>query len=216
MDPCLELKKILNQIGKSGARLVAVSKLQPSEKIRTLYACGQRDFAENYVQEAIEKIDSLVDLPDICWHFIGSLQKNKVKFVVGRFQWIHSVDSISLAEKISIEAAKKNIRQKIFLQLNISQEDTKGGFSTAEFPEQLKEIQLLKNIEIVGLMTMPPIFADLEQVRPYFRELRSLASSQNLKELSMGTSSDFSIALQEGATMIRIGTILFGERPHKG
>jgi PLP dependent protein len=196
------------------ACLLAVSKFQTIEKIAELAQQGQKYFAENYVQEALEKIKLLHHL-NLHWHFIGHLQKNKVKLIVGQFDLIHSVDSIELAEKISLATLEKKSQQKILLQINLAQEDSKGGFSEEEFKNLLPKIQELPGIKIVGLMTMPPLSNDPEESRPYFRRLRELAGNSNLSELSMGTSSDYKVALQEGATWIRLGTILFGERPRK-
>lgn len=207
------------------AKILAVSKLQPLSKIQDLYSQGQKRFGENYVQEALEKIDALQNLSEIEWHLIGHLQKNKVKFVVGKFHLIHSVDSWSLLEYLDKKCAEKNIRQNILLQVNIAEEDSKGGFSEPELLAQWPQISSLKNVSILGLMTMPPLTESAEQVRPYFRRLRELRDSlQNknlsllhpLSELSMGTSGDYRVAVEEGATIIRLGTILFGERPRKG
>jgi MAF protein len=196
------------------ADLLAVSKLQSTEQIRKLAADGQKNFGENYVQEALEKIAELKDL-NLSWHFIGHLQKNKVKMIVGQFDLIHSVDSLELAKKISSVAASHGVIQKILLQVNLSQEETKGGFSENEFRQSLNEIQQLPSVQVTGLMTMPPLFSDPDDCRPYFRRLRELADETGLPELSMGTSSDYRVALQEGATWIRLGTVLFGERPRK-
>lgn len=198
-------------------KIIAVSKLQPIEKMNQLMNEGHFIFGENYVQEAVDKIDRLND-KKIEWHFIGSLQKNKVKFVVGKFAYIHSVDSLSLLQKIQQIASEKNQVQKILLQINVANELSKGGFSPTELPAILKEIQNFSHIDVVGLMTMPPLTQNPEEVRPYFRELKSLGEKYFSKpiEYSMGTSHDFEVAVSEGATMIRLGTILFGDRPRKG
>jgi pyridoxal phosphate enzyme (YggS family) len=201
-------------------RLVAVSKLQPPEKIRALYDEGQRIFAENYVQEALTKIETLKDLSEIQWHFIGSLQKNKVKMVIGNFELIHSVDSFGLAEVISKIAGQRNVTQRILMQVNLSGEESKGGFDPLEVAEALPNIAALPNTLLTGFMTMPPLFDDAEKSRPFFKELCQLKEKYkktypSLTELSMGTSHDYSVAVEEGATLIRIGTLLFGERPKK-
>lgn len=206
------------------AQLLAVSKLQPEDKIRSLYALGQRAFGENYVQEALEKKKNLADLSDIAWHLIGHLQKNKAKMVVGQFALIHSVDSLELAQVLSRQCEQKNVSQNILLQINVAQEDSKEGFSVAHIKSVWSEIQQLPRLSIQGLMTMPPLTATAEEVRPYFRQLRLLRDElqatalppHTLRELSMGTSHDFQVAVEEGSTIVRLGTILFGERPvHK-
>lgn len=200
--------------------ILAVSKLQSTEKIRQLFQLGQRKFAENYVQEAIEKQAELNDLREIEWHFIGRLQKNKVKFVVGNFHLIHSVDSLDLAKTIDRKAHEAGLTQRILLQLNLAEEETKGGFTVENFAAVLPELKSLKSLEISGLMTMPPLFDNPEDARPFFKKLSNMRDQYfsdlpHLKELSMGTSSDYLVAAEEGATMVRLGTILFGERPVK-
>jgi len=197
-------------------QILAVSKLQAAEKIRELWSQGQVRFAENYVQEALEKQEQLRDLK-IEWHFIGRLQKNKVKLVVGNFELIHSVDSFELAKAINEAAQKLGKRQKILIQLNLAQEQSKGGLPSEELPEVLNQIKALNNIQVIGLMTMPPLFENAEDSRPYFIQLRSLLEQQkinfpSLQILSMGTSSDFRVAAESGSTLVRLGTILFGER----
>jgi pyridoxal phosphate enzyme (YggS family) len=203
------------------AQLLAVSKLQPEEKIRLLYSQGQRFFGENYVQEALEKQEHLADLADIRWHLIGHLQKNKAKLVAGKFALIHSVDSLELAQVLSRQCVQKNLVQNILLQINVANEDSKGGFTLADIQKQWPELQALANLSIQGLMTMPPLTETGEQVRPYFKQLCQLRDElkktahppHSLRELSMGTSHDFKVAVDEGATIVRLGTILFGERP---
>lgn len=201
----------------TSVKIIAVSKLQSVEKIQSLNSEGHLIFGENYVQEAIDKIE-ILNNKNIEWHFIGSLQKNKVKFVVGNFAYIHSVDQLSLAEKINQVAKEKNLQQKILIQVNVANEISKGGISPTELPEFLTRAIALENIKIVGLMTMPPLVENPEDVRLYFRRLKQLGQqcfSQPI-EYSMGTSHDYEVAVSEGATMIRLGTILFGERPRKG
>jgi pyridoxal phosphate enzyme (YggS family) len=215
-----QIKQVILSSTKIKTLLLAVSKLQPEEKIRELYSQGQRAFAENYVQEALVKKQHLSDLKNIEWHFIGSLQSNKAKLVVGEFSWIHSVDSLSLMQKISSHCVQKNISQKILLQVNLADEASKGGFSEQELRNIFPELLALPHVCIGGLMTMPPLFENPELARPYFQKLRQLrdelrVSYPSLQELSMGTSSDYQVALEEGATMVRLGTVLFGERPHK-
>lgn len=195
-------------------KILAVSKLQPIEKIRALYLEGQRDFGENYVQESLEKIEALRDL-DINWHLIGPIQKNKVKFLKKNFSCIHSVDSLELAKKISEAALAAAHVQTVLMQINLSGEASKSGFSRAEFERDWPELQKLAGLRIVGLMTMPPLENEAEKNRDFFRELKYIGNKYSLTEYSMGTSHDFQIALQEGATWIRLGTMLFGEREQK-
>ncbi|WP_413613003.1 YggS family pyridoxal phosphate-dependent enzyme [Bdellovibrio sp. HCB-110] len=206
------------------AEILAVSKLQSEEKIRELYHEGQRHFGENYVQEALEKIEHLQDLKDVQWHLIGHLQKNKAKLVVGKFALIHSVDSLELAETLSRQCESKKVEQNILIQVNLAHEETKSGFDKESLLKGWKSLTALSHLNIFGLMTMPPLTEEGQEVRLYFRELRelkdSLTSQTDLKrhpltELSMGTSHDFKVAVEEGATIVRLGTILFGERPTK-
>ncbi|WP_374031911.1 YggS family pyridoxal phosphate-dependent enzyme [Bdellovibrio bacteriovorus] len=207
------------------AKILAVSKLQPAEKVRILYAEGQRLFGENYVQEALEKQSVLSDLPDIQWHLIGHLQKNKAKMVVGKFHLIHSVDSLELAQVISRQCEQKGVRQNILIQVNLAGEASKEGFSAETLESQWTDLTKLPHLHIYGLMTMPPLTETGAEVRPYFAELRRLrdrlkaatdTTVHPLNELSMGTSHDYPVAVEEGATIVRLGTILFGERPAKG
>ncbi len=218
---CNDLLKKLHRTRES-LKILAVSKLQPIEKVRRLYSSGHKLFAENYVQEALLKQETLKDL-DIEWHFIGTLQKNKAKLVVGNFALIHSVDSFELAKAISAHAEKIKTTQKVLIQVNLAQEISKGGFDRETLLEHWSEISALLGLEITGLMTMPPLTDNPEDVRSYFRELRGLqielqkrgAGRHHLHELSMGTSHDYHVAIEEGATIVRLGTILFGERTRK-
>lgn len=208
----------------SDVTLLAVSKLQPEEKIVDLYQLGHRQFGENYVQEATTKIENLKSHQDIFWHLIGHLQKNKCKYVVGKFNLIHSVDSLDLARALDKECAKKKCTQAVLLQVNIAKEDSKSGFFAEELVKLWPEISELKHLQIEGLMTMPPLYEDPENARSDFRNLKLLLQQlrnnntkpcHTLKHLSMGTSHDYHIAIGEGATIVRLGTILFGERPTK-
>ncbi len=215
-DSPLSLHLIRQQLS-SKIQIVAVSKLQPIEKIRALHQQGQTVFAENYVQEALEKQEALKDL-DIRWHMVGRLQKNKMKFVVGRFDLIHSVDSLELAAVIDRKAQEKSLVQKILLQVNLSGESTKGGFSEVQLAENVEVLKTFKFIQIAGLMTMPPLFDQPEQTRAFFKRLYDLRKDYSshfsfLSELSMGTSTDYLVAAEEGATLVRLGSVLFGERP---
>lgn len=218
----MALKKILAEIGT--CKLLAVSKLQPAHKIHALYEDGQRSFGENYVQEALDKMEQLSSLPDIEWHLIGHLQKNKAKQVVGKFHLIHSVESLELAQALSRQCEAKQLEQNILVQVNLAQEETKKGFDKDTVRNLWSEITKLPYLKICGLMTMPPLTETGEEVRPYFRELRELREELKKKtdtqthpmtELSMGTSHDYLVAIEEGATIVRLGTILFGERPVK-
>jgi PLP dependent protein len=196
---------------KPEQNLLAVSKVQPAEKIRKLYAQGQRHFAENYIQEAIEKINALRDL-DITWHLIGPIQKNKIKYLQKNFTYLHAIDSVAVAHIVAEKARAIDYRQKIFLQVNLSQESSKSGFSENELKLAWPQLKALSGIETVGLMTMPPLQNNAEENRSHFRQCRLLGRELGLKEFSMGTSHDFQVALEEGATWIRVGTLLFGER----
>jgi MAF protein len=204
------LKNIQSQL-KENQHLLAVSKLQPIERIRDLHSQGQKSFGENYVQEALEKIEQLKNL-SLDWHLIGPIQKNKVKYLKNNFSYLHAVDSLELAEVIDKKAAEANYVQKVFIQVNIAEEATKAGFTANELNNVWQKITALNHVKVVGLMTMPPLQNTAEENRIHFQNLKKLALGLNLTELSMGTSHDYQIALEEGATWIRIGTVLFGER----
>jgi pyridoxal phosphate enzyme (YggS family) len=223
----LDIKKqiesvcLKNQIDPSTVQLLAVSKKQPIEKIKFVFELGQKYFGENYVQEALEKQKSLIPIP-ISWHFIGHLQRNKVKDVVGQFEMIHSVDSMDLAIKISQKAEEKGLSQKILLELNLAQEKSKGGMSKEELELQFQKMIQLPSIILSGLMVLPPPAIDPELVRPYFREAKiffnkflnqmTTKQKESWKFLSMGTTQDYLVAIQEGANIVRLGTAIFGER----
>jgi pyridoxal phosphate enzyme (YggS family) len=219
------IKERIRQAAKScnrnpdSIRLVAVSKTVPAETVKEAIEAGATILGENYVQDAREKFDALVHYP-VSWHFIGHLQSNKAKYAVRLFDLIHSVDSLKLARALNKEAKKVDKIQPILVQVNISGEDTKSGISAEDAPGLISEISHLKNLSIEGLMTMPPYFYQPEKVRPYFaalRELRNQMKKQSLpnvslEELSMGMTGDFEVAIEEGATLVRIGTAIFGER----
>ena len=200
-------------------RLVVVSKQVPSEKIISAYEAGAECFGENKIQEAVNKIEN-VKLQDIAWHFIGHLQKNKIKYINSHFDLIHSVDSLSLAEKISEHSKSQDRVQPVLLQINISGEEAKFGMSPSDLVEQLSEFAAFSGIRIKGLMTIPPQDPNPESSRQYFSALRLLRDKcQNLNidgielnELSMGMTSDYKVAIEEGATLVRIGTAIFGLR----
>lgn len=206
----------LNQV-----TLVAVSKTKPVEDILELYNLGQRDFGENYVQELIEKAAQLPK--DICWHFIGHLQTNKVKLIVPLVQLIHGVDSLKLLKEINKEAAKANKVVDCLLQVHIAQEETKFGLDEDELMLILKDANLYPNVRICGLMGMASFTEDMNIVRAEFKRLKQIfdrAASGNIHHshfttLSMGMSGDYKLAIEEGSTMVRIGSLLFGERQKK-
>ena len=201
--------------------LIAVSKTKPVEQLLEVYDTGIRAFGENYVQELTEKIEVLPK--DIRWHMIGHLQRNKVKYIVGKVALIHSVDSLRLAEEISKEAVKKNICADILLEVNVAQEENKFGFTLENMMEEIGKIAVLPNIHIKGLMTSAPFVENPEENREYFRQLKQLSVDINGKNidnvcmdiLSMGMSSDYYEAILEGANMVRIGSALFGNRIYK-
>lgn len=198
--------------------LIAVSKTKPAEDIATLYNHGVRDFGENKVQELTEKYEKLPK--DIRWHLIGHLQTNKVKYIVDKVYLIHSVDSLKLAEQIEKEACKKNITVNILIQVNVSNEDTKFGLDKEETVKNVEAISKLPHIRIKGLMTIAPFVENGEENRKYFNELKQLSVDIQKKNidnvcmdfLSMGMSGDYEAAIEEGATLIRVGTSIFGMR----
>jgi pyridoxal phosphate enzyme (YggS family) len=197
----------------AGVALVAVSKTQPADAIREAYAAGQRDFGENYAQEWREKADALADLPDLRWHFVGSLQTNKVKYLAGRVHAIHAVDREELAREISRRFAQKGAVARVLLEVNTGGEATKGGCPPAAAPALAEAVRALPAVELAGLMCIPPPEDD---PRPHFQLLRRLRDALGLRELSMGMSADWRVAVEEGATLVRIGTAVFGERPPRG
>jgi pyridoxal phosphate enzyme (YggS family) len=203
----------------SSVHLIAVTKSVPVEKILEAIQAGVRIIGENRVQEALPKIEAIESRGFTAeWHFIGKLQRNKVKQVVGRFAMIHSVDSLSLAEEISRQGEKKGLTAEILLEVNLSGESTKEGFSVREVLALLDRINQLKYVKLKGLMTIPPPFSDPERSRPWFKKLKELGGEveaglgRELEVYSMGMSNDYEVAIEEGATHVRIGRALFGER----
>ena len=198
--------------------LIAVSKTKPSSDIKTLYDAGVRDFGENKVQELTSKYEELPK--DIRWHLIGHLQTNKVKYIVDKVHLIHSVDSVKLAKEIEKEAAKKDIIVNILVQVNVANEDTKFGLDNNEVLQIIEEISVLPHIKIKGLMTIAPFVDDGEENRKYFNQLKQLSVDIKAKNidnvcmdmLSMGMSGDYETAIEEGATLVRVGTSIFGVR----
>ncbi|WP_447969300.1 YggS family pyridoxal phosphate-dependent enzyme [Nitrospira sp. M1] len=201
-------------------RLVAVTKTVLAERLRHAHAAGIRTFGENRLQEAQQKQASLRDLVDVSWHFIGQVQRRKIKDVVGQFDLIHSVESLEQARTMDKCAHDLGMTQAMLLQVNVSGEATKGGFSVSDMLKALPEFERMRHVTVRGLMTIPPWSEDSEQARPYFRELRALAQTvtqqayqrTKMEELSMGMSRDYLVAAEEGATIVRIGTALFGSR----
>ena len=189
--------------------LIAVTKGFAVEAIREAYEAGLRHFGENRVQEALGKTPVLAELPDITWHMIGHLQTNKVKTAINLFDIIHSVDSLHLAEEISRRAPQT---VSAFLEANVSGESSKFGMSPREISERYESIAALPNIEVRGLMTVAQLAANPEQARAVFRQLRETGETLGLRELSMGMTGDFETAIEEGATHIRVGRAIFGER----
>lgn len=202
----------------SEVKLIAVSKTKPLPDLEEAYAAGCRDFGENKVQEIMDKYDHMPS--DVRWHMIGHLQTNKVKYIVDKVYMIHSVDSLKLAEVISKEAIKKNVTVKILVEVNVAGEETKFGGSIEATYELIDNISKLPNIELCGLMTIAPYTVDAETNRQYFVDLKQLyidvnnkkQDNVNMYELSMGMTGDYQVAIEEGATMVRVGTGIFGER----
>ena len=200
-------------------KLVAVSKTKPAASIRQALDAGLEVFGENYIQEAREKVNELA-ASRARWHFIGHLQSNKAKYAVRLFDLIHSVDSEKLARELNKQAARIDKVQAVLVQVNISAEDSKSGTSREKAVELVKTISTLENLALKGLMTMPPFFDDPEKARPYFKALCELRNhirdlaipGVSLEELSMGMTGDFEAAIAEGATLVRIGTAIFGGR----
>ncbi len=219
-----EYSRIIETLKISGTRLIAVSKTKPPEAIMELYNAGQRDFGENKVQELREKQDVLPK--DIRWHMIGHLQTNKVKYIAPWIHLIHSVDRFELLAEINKQADKNGRMIECLLQVFIADEETKFGFTKEVLFEMLRSeaFKKLQHIRICGLMGMATNTEDMEQVRNEFRGLKNLfddvkrnyfSDAAYFKEISMGMSSDYTIAIEEGSTMVRIGSLLFGERMYK-
>lgn len=214
------IKKACEKAGRSREEvtLIAVSKTKPVEMLQEIYDAGIRDFGENKVQEMCEKMDVLP--ADIKWHMIGHLQRNKVKYIAGRTELIHSVDTYRLAEEINIQAKKKNIIIPILVEVNIAGEASKFGTSAEDAMLLVEDISKLENVRIKGLMTIAPYVEDAEENRPYFRKIKQLAvdiankniDNVSMEILSMGMTGDYMVAIEEGSTMVRVGTGIFGAR----
>ncbi len=194
-----------------GVHLLAVSKGHNQESIRQLYGYGQLDFGESRLQEAIPKKNDLNDMSQLRWHFVGTLQKNKVRKVVKEFDFIHSVDSLSLLERISRISEEEKKTPKIFLQVKLREDPKKGGFSKQDLLDAWSNIVSLSNIHLIGLMTIAPIALNSFQRKELFYECKNLANHLGLKDCSMGMSNDWKDATEGGATWIRLGSLLFGK-----
>jgi pyridoxal phosphate enzyme (YggS family) len=202
----------------AGVRLVAVSKTHPAQAVTAAAAAGQTLFGESYVQEFLAKTTAVA--APVQWHFIGHLQSNKVKYLPGKVVLIHSVDRLALAEEISSQWGKHGLTAGVLIEVNLGGEMSKAGIDVAALERLLRQVSTLPHLAVHGLMTLPPYCDDPEEVRPYFRHLRELAGQIDslalpgvtMRELSMGMSHDFAVAIEEGATLVRIGTAIFGER----
>lgn len=200
--------------------LISVSKTKPVSMLQEAYDAGSRDFGENKVQEIMDKVPQLPS--DIRWHMIGHLQRNKVKYIVDKVALIHSVDSLRLAETIEHEAAKHNVTVPVLIEVNVAQEESKFGLKTEEVLSLVESVAAFPHIHIEGLMTIAPYVEDPEENRSIFRQLKKLSvdiaakniNNVNMSVLSMGMTGDYQVAVQEGATMVRVGTGIFGERDY--
>jgi len=226
------LQQVQARIGAAAARagrdpaeviLVPITKTVPPDTIRAAHDLGLRVFGENRVQEAQAKAAALADLPDLRWHLVGHLQRNKAKVAVGLFDVIHSVDSVRLAQALSQRATAAGGTVPVLLEVNVAGEATKFGFAPAELPDVAPAIIELPGLAVWGLMTVAPLAPDPEEVRPVFRQLRTLRDvlarrtqcpAHPWLHLSMGMTDDYEVAIEEGATMVRIGRAIFGERGH--
>ncbi len=229
MDISSRVEKIHRRIEAAAARagrsaesvrLVVVTKYRAVAQIEEAIRAGVTDIGENRVREAEQKQSTLAE-KDVAWHLVGHLQSNKAKRAVVMFDWIHSVDSIEIARRLSRQATEQEKTQRVLVQVDLAGEEAKSGLPAGEIFGALEEMSRLECLSVEGLMVLPPYLPDPEEVRPYFARLRELSDAARargcargpLEELSMGMSHDFEVAIEEGATMVRIGTALFGERP---
>ncbi len=216
------IKKACEHAGRDRQEvtLIAVSKTKPVEMLQEIYDEGIRVFGENKVQELVDKYEVLPK--DIKWQMIGHLQRNKVKYIIDKVDLIHSVDSIRLAETIDKEAEKKGITANILIEVNVAKEDTKFGLMPEEVDDFIDQLANYKHIQVKGLMTIAPFVSDPEENRPIFARLRELSvdigkknvDNINMSVLSMGMTNDYQVAIEEGATMVRVGTGIFGARDY--
>jgi len=203
----------------SSVRLVAISKTRPVEDVRAAFDAGQTEFGENRVQEALEKIGATSDIP-ITWHLVGHLQSNKARRAAGAFGWVHSIDSVDLLMRVEAAAAAAGRRPELLIQVDLAGEPTKHGAPADAWLAMFEAASACRAARVAGLMLLPPFFPDPEDARPYFRRLREIRDELEargvapgmLRELSMGMSHDFEVAVEEGATLVRVGTAIFGER----
>ncbi len=226
MEIATHLQQIRSRIESAAAahgrdpatiQLLAVSKTKPAEMVEAAHAAGQRHFGESYLQEALEKVDTL-QLEGVVWHFIGAIQSNKTRTIAQHFDWVHGVDRLKIAQRLGNQRPVKQGPLNLCIQVNSSGETSKAGVSFEALPELARQISAISNIRLRGLMTLPAPASDFEQQRRPFRKLREALDQLNqqglaLDTLSMGMSSDMEAAIAEGATMVRIGTALFGARP---
>ncbi len=229
----MDIKKNLDLVGKNieaacaacgretgEVKLIAVSKTKPLPMLEEAYACGCRDFGENKVQELVDKYEAMPK--DIRWHMIGHLQRNKVKYIVDKVFLIHSVDSLRLAQEIEKEAAKKNVCVNILVEVNVAEEESKFGTTVQESVSLVEQIAQLPHVRVRGLMTIAPYVEDAEENRRYFAKMKQIyvdiihknIDNVSMEELSMGMTGDYEVAITEGATYIRVGTGIFGEREY--
>ncbi len=194
--------------------LVAVSKGQPPEALRAAYAAGQRVFGENYAPEVVRKHAAIEDLPEVRFHFIGGLQRNKAKEVVPRVAMVESVDREDLARELDRRATAAGRRLDVLIEVNVGGEASKSGASPADLPAIVRAVRAMPGLALRGLMTIPPEVEDPAEARPFFAALRALAAEHGLEALSMGMSHDFEAAIAEGATIVRVGTAIFGARSY--
>jgi len=198
---------------RSSVTVVAVSKKFSSEHLRTAYQAGLRVFGENYVQEFADKKPELADLTDAHYHLIGHLQSNKTRLAAELFDAVQTVDSAKLLKRLDAAAGEWGKKMEVLIEIKLSGEESKAGADASSLPAILDAAAGCSHVSVTGLMTMPPWSEEAETSRPYFRQLAALAGQYGLKQLSMGMSNDLEVAIEEGATMVRIGTALFGPRP---
>ncbi|MEK9867460.1 MAG: YggS family pyridoxal phosphate-dependent enzyme [Betaproteobacteria bacterium] len=212
----IEAASLRSSNKSESVKLIAVSKTFSDQRIRDVFKLGQRRFGENYVQEAIDKIDALSDL-DIEWHFIGPIQSNKTKLIAAKFDWVHSIDRLKIAERLSAARPAELPKLNVCVQVNVTGEQSKHGCSELDVMELGQEIAALPNLNLRGLMTISETSGDLDAARSAFRKLREIADQMNQKglkitELSMGMSDDLEVGIEEGATFVRVGRGIFGDR----
>ncbi len=216
MDSVRErVRRACDRAGRDAAsvQLIAVSKGHPEAAIRAAYEAGMRVFGENYAQELASKASALRDLTDLRWRFIGHLQRNKIKLIEGARATVDTVDSVRLAQAISVRATERAMDVEVLIQVNVGGEAQKSGCAPDEVPQLVEAVRALPGVTLRGLMTVAPHLEDAEATRPFFAALRTLADANGLSGLSMGMTHDLEQAVAEGATMLRIGTAIFGPRP---